>query len=329
VGATHVLVLGGSRFVGRALVEDALARGWAVAALTRGRRSLPWGAHSLVADRRDPSSLSTALRDCRPTLVVDTWADAPDAVVHSCALLADRDVRYAYVSTRSVYADLGTARDELAKPVAPLASLGDQASYPAAKRTAELAVLDIIGDASSLILRPGVVIGPYENLGRATWWLRRTAEGGEVLLPGPPDIPWQGTDVRDLATFTWDCLAAGSAGVVDVAPAATNFGSFVESCVCVTEAAVRLQWADADWLDQQGIRPWGDYPMWDPPTSPSFGYLNCPASRARSLGFSSRPLMETLRDAWHSPAAPEDLAAHPYGPSRDVERRLLRLWHAR
>ena len=254
---------------------------------------------------------------------------APDAVARSCALLAGRDVRYAYVSSRSVYADLGTARDEHAETVVPFAHSGDREIYPVAKRTAELAVLDIIGDASSLLLRPGVVIGPYENLGRVTWWLRRLAEGGEVLLPGPPDISWQATDVRDLATFTWDCLVAGSAGAVDVAPPAGTFGLFVESCVRVTEAAVRLQWADAEWLDQQGIRPWADYPMWDPPTSPSFGFLSCAASRARSLGFSSRPLRQTLRDAWHSPAAPEDLAAHQYGPRRDVERRLLQLWRTR
>ena len=324
----RVLVLGGSRFVGRALVEDALARGWKVAALTRGRRSLPRGVQALVADRHDPSSLSTALRDCHPAFVVDTWAGAPAAVRHSCTLLTDRDVRYAYVSTRNVYANPGAARDEQAETVTPTPS-GDQLSYPAAKRAAELAVLDIIGNASSLLLRPGVVIGPYENLGRVTWWLRRVAEGGDVLLPGPPDIPWQGTDVRDLAAFTWDCLAAGLAGAIDVAPPAETFGWFIESCVHVTGAAVRPHWADPEWLNRQGIRPWADYPMWDPPTSPSFGFLNCVASQARSLGFSSRPLRQTLLDALHAPTTLEDLAAHPHGPSRDAERRLLQLWRTR
>jgi nucleoside-diphosphate-sugar epimerase len=328
VGATRVLVLGGGRFVGRALVEDALARGWEVAALTMGRRPLPQGVRALVADRHDSSSLSLALRDCHPALVVDTWAGAPDAVMNSCDLLAGRGVRYAYVSTRSVYTNPGEARDEQAETVAP-APPGDVPTYPAAKRTAELAVLDIVGSASSLLLRPGVVIGPFENLGRAAWWLRRMAEGGDVLAPGPPHLPWQGTDVRDLATFTWDCLAAGTAGAVDVAPPTVTFYSFLESCAQVTNAAVHLHWADPEWLERQGIRPWRDYPMWDPPTSPSFGFLNCAASRAQSLGFSPRPLRQTLLDAWHSAATPEDLAAHPHGPSRNIERRLLQLWRTR
>ncbi len=185
----RLLVLGGTEFVGRAVVEAALGRGWEVTVLHRGRHAPPPGVRALHGDRTAPDGLA-ALADGTWDAVVDTWSAAPRAVRDSARLLRDRVDRYVYVSSCSVYAWAPPAGYGEDAPLVEGASAdAGQLDYARDKRGAELAVLDAFGADRSVLVRAGLILGPYENIGRLPWWLNRVARGGPVLAPGPRDLP--------------------------------------------------------------------------------------------------------------------------------------------
>jgi 2'-hydroxyisoflavone reductase len=211
-----LLVLGGSSFVGRAVVEEGLARGWDVSTFNRGRQG---GDHAqvtrLIGDRLDPATLAPLTRRDWD-LVVDTWSGAPRAVRDSAAVLADHAGRYGYISSASVYGPgpppLGV--DE-SGPTVDASPDADGGEYPELKRGAEIALIRAFGDRA-LLARAGTILGPYENVGRLPWWLIRLAAGGEVLAPGPPELQLQYVDARDLARFVLDAAPAGHSGAFNV-----------------------------------------------------------------------------------------------------------------
>ena len=247
----RVLILGGTRFVGRALVEDALARGWDVTAVHRGRTgALPSAVHAVFADRESEPELRAALGDVRWDLAVDTWSGAPAVTAVSGRVLAGRVGRYGYVSSASVY-EWGHHVNEDSPVVAgdPDATEGD---YAAIKRGAELAVLDAFGDA--LLARAGLILGPHEDIGRLPWWLERIAAGGRVLAPGRADRPLQYVDARDLAAWMWSALAAGVSGPVDaIGPSGhATTRTLLEACIAATGSGGR---AGLDRRGRAGRRP--------------------------------------------------------------------------
>ncbi|MET7338002.1 hypothetical protein [Nonomuraea sp. NPDC005650] len=184
-----LLVLGGTHHVGRAVVETALERGDEVTTLNRGLSRVPApGVRGLAADRRDAEAVRAALGRQEWEAVIDTWAWAPRVVRDSARLLAGRTGHYGYVSSRGVYRWPWPPR---ADEHAPLVD-GDPASevdadYAAAKRGGELAVQEAFGERG-LLARAGMILGPYEDVGRIPWWLRRLEKGGRVLAPAPTGI---------------------------------------------------------------------------------------------------------------------------------------------
>ena len=129
-------------------------------------------------------------------------------------MLADRAGRYVYISSGSVYAPPPAGRRSTRTPRTVDASPDATRSrdYARSKRGAELAVLRAFGERRTLIARPGLILGPHEDVGRLPWWLERVHRGGEVLAPGPPERPLQLIDARDLARFVLDAATAGEAG---------------------------------------------------------------------------------------------------------------------
>ncbi len=206
----RLLVLGGTHHVGRAFVEEALARGDKVTTLTTGRSGPPAeGAEARHADRLDPAAVAEALGEDTWDAVVDTWSHAPVAVQTSARLLAGRVGHYTYVSSRSVYSwPLALGADESAPVVDGDPASDDGSDYAAAKRGGELAVLEEF-DGPSLHVRAGLVLGPYENVGRLPFWLNRIAAGGRVPCPGPFDRPLQYVDARDIARWVLDAASRG------------------------------------------------------------------------------------------------------------------------
>lgn len=321
-----LLVLGGSAFVGRALVDEGLARGWDVTAFNRGRTAAPDPrAEHVTGDRLDPATLAPlARRDW--DVVVDTWSGTPRAVRDSAAVLAGRAARYAYLSSASVYAPpppLGV--DEAAPTVAP----GD-GDYATRKRGAELAVAAAFGERA-LLPRPGLVLGPHEDVGRLPWWLARMAAGGEVLAPGPRDLPLQLVDARDLARFVLDAATAGHGGPFNVVSRRghATMGSLLEACRAAAGApGVRLRWVDPAAIVAAGIAPWTELPVWIPPGHEYAGLHAANVERAHAAGLRCRPVEETVADTWAwlasldgPPPLRRDLP--PPGLDRERERAVL------
>jgi nucleoside-diphosphate-sugar epimerase len=320
----RLLVLGGTRFVGRAVVSDALARGWEVDALSRGQTgSLPAGARHLVGDREDPAALRAALGDGRWDLVVDTWALAPKVVAIAVDALRGRTGRYGYVSSLSVYVEGRPPGGDETAPVVAADPRADRTDYAADKRGGELAVLEGFPDA--VLARPGMILGPHENVGRLPWWLTRIAAGGRVVAPGRPERPIQYVDVRDLAAWLLDALTSGVAGPCDlVCPSGSvTTRSLLAACVAATGSAAQLTWVAQDALLAAGAEPWSQLPCWVPEGGEFDGFMESDTSRAVSTGLRSRPVEETVRDTWdwlqREPMA--DFRGHGLPP--ELEQQLL------
>ncbi|HEV7192537.1 MAG TPA: NAD-dependent epimerase/dehydratase family protein [Jatrophihabitantaceae bacterium] len=322
----RLLVLGGTRFVGRAVVADALARGWDVTALHRGITGAPAdGANQLLADRCDPLALAEALGGASWDAVVDTWSGAPAAARTAAQLLRGHARKYGYVSSCSVY-EWGAHVDEKSPVVDgdPGAVTGD---YAAIKRGAELAVLESFPDA--LLGRAGVILGPYEDVGRLPWWLDRIARGGRVVAPGRPARPLQYVDARDLAAWLLDGLADGLRGAVDVVGPSghTTTQGLLEACRAATGSDAEFVWIDEGDLAAAGAQPWTQLPCWVPEAGEFAGFLEGDTSRAAATGLRCRPVQDTVLDTWlwlqraGMPAQRPD--RDPVGLPADLERTLL------
>ncbi|AOP50467.1 reductase [Streptomyces lydicus] len=292
-------MLGGTEFVGRAVTEAALARGWQVTVFHRGNHAPPEGTAALHGDRRDRAGLA-ALETGEWDAVVDTWSGAPSAVRDAASLLADRAGAYAYISSRSVYAypaPLGL--DEDGPLVAGSADSTDSDDYAAAKRGGELAAVDAFGDRA-LLVRAGLILGPYENIGRLPWWLNRIARGGPVLAPGPRELALQYVDVRDLAEWTLDALEAGRGGPYNMLSEIghTTMGELLESCVKVTGSDAELRWTAPEDVLAAGIEPWIELPVWLAPDESRDAIYGGDASKVLAAGLRCRPVDETVADTW-------------------------------
>lgn len=328
---TRLLVLGGSGFVGRAVAEDAVARGWEVTTFNRGLRGRAVdGVESLLGDRLDPSSLGV-LRGREWDAVVDTWSGIPRAVRDSAALLTGRVGTYAYVSSRSVYAPPVPPGADESAPVLASSPDAENGDYGEQKAGGELAAVEAFGDAA-LIARAGLILGPYEDVGRLPWWLTRAARGGPMLAPGPRELPLQYIDARDLAAWLVSCAASGTAGVFNAVsrPGHATMGSLLDAVVAVTGAAATLRWVDPPAILAAGVVPWTDLPVWVPPGHEfeTFGLHTADTSKAAAAGLRARPVGETVAGAWAwlrtiGGAAPQRPGRPAVGLDPDVEAAIL------
>lgn len=328
----RLLVLGGTEFAGRAVVEAALGRGWEVTVFNRGRHASSTGVRSLHGDRTRPDGLAALAGDEEWDAVLDTWSAAPRAVRDTARLLRGRAGRYLYVSTCSVYAwapPAGYTED------APLVEGADadaeQTEYPRDKRGGELAVLDAFGADRSLFARAGLILGPYENIGRLPWWLTRIARGGPVLAPGPRELPVQYIDVRDLAEWILDAAGAGLSGPYNlISPQGhATMGELLDACVTATGADAELRWADPDLVLDAGIQPWTQLPVWVPQGTEGHDAMHrADVSRAVGAGLRCRPVADTVADTWSwlrsvGGTAPQRPDRPPVGLDPEVEAKVL------
>ncbi|MFD7921057.1 NAD-dependent epimerase/dehydratase family protein [Streptomyces sp. NPDC059740] len=324
-----LLVLGGTAFVGRAVVTAALGRGWEVTTFHRGHAAAPPGAATLLGDRNDPGALA-ALAGGEWDAVVDTWTGAPSAVDDAARLLAGRAARYLYVSSRSVYTYPAPGGGDESSPVVE-ASPHDtgSADYARAKRGGELAALAHFGDAA-LLARAGLVLGPQENVGRLPWWLNRIARGGPVLAPGPEDLPLQYVDARDLADWLLVAAERGLGGAYNVTSRSghATMGSLLRACVAATGSTAELRWTAPEQILAAGVQPWTELPVWLPPGPDHEAMHTTDVSRAHAAGLRCRPVAETVRDTWswlceRGGRAPQRPDRPEHGLDPETEARVL------
>jgi 2'-hydroxyisoflavone reductase len=318
----RILVLGGTRFAGRAIVDAALGRGDTVTIFNRGKTDpgLYPGVETVTGDRTvDLSPLDGRTFDS----VLDVACYEPAVARLSAEALADRTGRYVFVSTVSVYADQSTTEGQLED--APLARLKPDVAdfaenYGANKALAEAVIREVFGDRA-LIGRPGLITGPYDPTDRFPYWPRRIAAGGRVLAPGDAGDLTQMIDVRDLAAFLLDACHRERSGVYNLTGTPRPFGILLDLCRTATYSDAELAWVTSDRLVAAGVDPGAGIPLWV--AEPGYEAFNdVDSSRAVGAGLTCRPITETIRDtlSW-------DLARGgpaEWGLSRVEEARLLR-----
>jgi 2'-hydroxyisoflavone reductase len=296
-----LLVLGGSWFVGRVMAEHAVERGWNVTVFNRGRSSSPpAGARAIHGDRQSLGDLAR-LADQGPwDAVIDVAGSEPWTVRDAARALQSATSQYVLVSTVSVYAGWP------AEPVTEASTLhdgdpdlnpgtGPMYEYGPMKVGCEAAVRREFGPERVLILRPGVVLGPHEYVGRLKWWLGRAQRGGRILAPGRADRTIQPVDVRDLAAFALDQIAVGKGGTYNVAaPRDRTYRDLLLACMRATGGHGELKWIDDSWLADQDVAQWTELPLWRVPP----GTWAMDTKRAEAAGLVCRSLSETVGDTW-------------------------------
>ncbi|MFD0523668.1 NAD-dependent epimerase/dehydratase family protein [Paractinoplanes durhamensis] len=282
----HLLVLGGTRFVGRAVVDQALAIGAEVTLFNRGQTA-PGLYPQLETVHGDRTADLSALAGRHFDMVVDCAGYDPAVVGLSADALRDTVDRYVFVSSVSVYADQTVA------PVEGAAVLDDN-SYGGRKAVCEQVVLDRYGDRA-LVGRPGLIVGPHDQTERFSYWPRRFRRAGPILVPGDPGDPVQFIDVRDLAGFL---VGATASGVFNVVCPPLTMAAFVSACQAATGSGASGQetvWVSTAELLAAGVDPWMGVPMWI--GDPEWTAANLVDSRrAHAAGLTTRPVADTVAD---------------------------------
>ena len=296
-----LLVLGGTKFLGRHAVDAALDAGHEVTIFTRGETNpelFPEVEH-LIGDR--DGHLGT-LRGRSWDGVVDTSGYVPRVVRMSAELLRDAVGRYVFVSSISVYDDFSKPVDE-STPVTPLEDPGTEEimeSYGALKAACETVIGELYGDRGTSV-RAGLIVGPYDPTDRFTYWPRRVAAGGDVLAPGNPAAPVQFVDARDLAAWLVKLALEGPGGTFNATGPAEplTFAALLERARAATGSDAEIVWVDEQRVLDAGVEAWTELPLWLPGTEHA-GMARADISKALAAGLTFRPAEETVVDtlAW-------------------------------
>ena len=316
-----LLVLGGTRFLGRVLVEDALARGHELTLFNRGHTN-PELFPEAEKIRGDRTETLEPLAGRHWDAVVDVATFIPRVVRLSVDALRGHVDRYVYVSSVSVYADQSVPPVEGAR-VAELEDPDDESieSYGALKAVCEQIVQGAFGE-QALVVRPGLIVGRHDPTDRFTYWPVRVAEGGHVLAPGTPDDPVQFIDVRDLASWILDAIERGLGGVYNATGEPMPFGEFLQACRAATGSDAEFSWVPSERLLAEGVEEWMGIPLWI--ASADWQAANrVVVDKAIAAGLRFRPVEETIVDTleWHRQR--EWPAAEGVGLTRERERELL------
>lgn len=340
----RLLILGGTIFLGRHLVDAALAGGHEVTVFTRGLHDegTPEGVERLRGDR---DGQLDALKGRTWDAVVDTCGFVPRVVRASAELLAGSVGHYTFVSSGSAYRDarvagidedypLGTmteeqvrAMEEVKPPVeSPARAYAE--FYGPLKALCERAAEEAM-PGRTLNVRAGLIVGPYDYSDRFTYWPRRVAAGGDVLAPAPPTRQVQFIDARDLAEWIVRAAAAGTAGTFNATgPDYTlTMGRFLEECRAATGSDARLVWVEEKFLLDAGVEAWSEVPLWVPESSEEIRhFLGVNNERAVRAGLTFRPIGETVRDtlAWDATRPPD--TPRRAGLTREREAEVLAAW---
>ena len=338
-----LLILGGTRFVGRHLVTVARVRDHEVTLFNRGLHSSESleGVKTIQGDRY--SDLAK-LRGRRWDVVIDTCGMLPRAVRAAAEAFSDSVDRYIFISTQNVYADISVLNVDETAPLKTLTT----------EQLAEANAMDTAGEPSYgamygglkslceqaaeegmpgrvITIRPGLIVGPYDYTDRFTYWIARVARGGEVLAPGRPERFVQFIDARDLADWIVTMSERRAAGAYN-ANGPTNsvtMRSVLEEAKTVSDSDASFTWVSEEFLLKEEVAAWSELPLWLPeeaaPNLKGFMFINC--DKAVEAGLHQRPLSDTIRDtlAWYQTIRPN--GALKAGIDAEKEQALLRKWH--
>jgi 2'-hydroxyisoflavone reductase len=298
----NILIIGGTRFLGRHLVNSALARGHEVTLFNRGKSNpdLFPNIETILGDREhDIEKLSGRAWDA----VIDTCGYVPRLVGVSAVGLERNVGRYVFISSISAYDDailtkigidesdaVGKLEDESVEEIT-----GE--TYGPLKALCEKTILDLYGERG-LVVRPGLIVGPHDPTDRFTYWPVRVARGGDVLAPEKPEVPVQIIDVRDLSDFIIKLIEDNASGIYNATGPdyELTFGTMLETCKQVSGSNANIHWASVEFLKENNVQEWSDMPVWVPDNEESQGFSRMNISKGIKAGMKFRPLEDTVRD---------------------------------
>src|SRR5437016_4094928 len=337
----RILILGGTGFTGPYQVRYALSRGHKVTTFNRGKThpgELPSEVEQLIDDRNGQLD---ALKGRKWDVVIDNPTTLPVWVRDAAQILKGSVERYVFISTISVYADTS-------KPVDQNSPLAEYRGTDPMKKTMKNVVdskfqlygpLKALSEkeaekwfpGKTLIIRPGLIVGPGDETDRFTYWPVRIDRGGEALAPGERDDPVQFIDGRDLAEWTIRMVENGETGVYNATGPAKQLGigDMLDQIKGALNSHVNFTWVSADFLEQQKVSAWSDMPVWIPPRGEEAYAARINIERTLRKGLTFRPLVETTRDtlAWFKSQKLERQAKLRAGLTPEREKEVLAAWH--
>jgi len=335
----RILILGGTGFTGPDQVRYALTRGHKVTVFNRGKThpgELPGEVEQLIGDRNGQLD---SLKNRKWDVVIDNPTTLPAWVRDAAQILKGNVERYVFISTISVYADTSKGVDESAPPakydgpdafketIEAMKASGYKTYGPLKALSEQEAEKWFPG--KTLIVRPGLIVGPRDETDRFSYWPLRVARSGEVLSPGNPDDPVQFIDARDLAEWTIRMIENRETGIYNATGPGKplGIGGMLDGIKEATNSDARFTWVPADFLTQQKVQAWSDMPVW---TGEESGMARTNISRAINKGLTFRALADTTRDtiAWFKSLPPERQAKMQAGLTPDREKEVLAAWHA-
>lgn len=330
-----ILILGGTGFLGPALVEAALPRGHTLTLFNRGKThpGLFPNVEQLHGDR---DGNLKALEGRKWDAVIDTSGYVPRIVKASAELLAPNVEQYVFISTISVYKDVSQYGVDENSPVATVENekTEDVSQYYGALKALSEKATQSAMPGRATIVRPGLIVGQGDPTDRFSYWPVRVARGGEVLAPGDGEDPIQFIDVKDLASFVIGLVERRTVGTFNaLGPDKTlTMRALLEACKKANGGDATFTWVDWNWLvEQQKVMPWSDMPVWIPRESEDKGMGRISNARALAQGLTFRPPEDTARDtlAWFKTLPPERQQKLHAGVTPEHEREVLAAWHQR
>ncbi len=328
-----LLILGGTVFLGRHLVQAALARGHEVTLFNRGQHN-PNLFPNIEKLRGDRDNNLNSLKDRTWDAVIDTSNYIPRLVQASAQLLKGNVNHYTFISSISAYQDLSLPNQDEAASVGKLPDETIEEitteTYGPLKALCE-EVIKTFFPSRALIIRPGLIVGSHDPTDRFTYWVHRVARGGEVLAPGCPDRQIQIIDVRDLAEWTLKMVEAQNTGVYNATGPdyRLTMQHLLNLCKSVSDSDARFCWVDEELLEHHGVEPWMELPLWLPDKLSLSGMLAFNSKKAIQAGLRFRPLEDTIEDTliWDSSRPPDE--ERRAGMKATKESELLHAWHNR
>jgi 2'-hydroxyisoflavone reductase len=337
-----ILILGGTGFTGPFQVRYALARGHKVTVFNRGKThpgEVPAGVEQLVGDRN--TGQLDALKGRKWDVVIDNPTMLPKWVHDAAEILKGNVERYIFISTISVYGSVGkpgideTAPVEQYKGADPMKETRDTvvashfALYGPLKALSEKEAEKWF-PGKTLIIRPGLIVGPGDETDRFSYWPVRIDRGGEVLAPGSPSDPVQIIDARDLAEWTIRMAEQGTTGTFNATgpDKPLTIGFMLGEINDALKAKANFVWVPATFLEKENVAPWSDMPVWVPPTGEDAGMGRINNQRAIAKGLTFRPLAETARDTltWFKAQPKERQEKLRAGLTKEREAEVLKDW---
>ena len=333
----RILILGGTGFTGPYQVRYALSRGHKVTTFNRGKThpgELPTEVEQLIGDRNGKLD---ALKGRQWDVVIDNPTTLPAWVRDAAQILKGNVERYVFISTISVYADTSNGVDE----TAPLAQYDGPDPYKETLEAMRASGYKTYGPlkalseqeaekwfpGKTLIIRPGLIVGPGDETDRFTYWPVRIDRGGEVLAPGNSNDPVQFIDARDLAEWTIRMVENREIGIYNATGPAKplGIGKMLDEIKDALNSNAKFTWVPANFLKQQSVEAWSNMPVW---AGDELGLARTNINRALAKGLTFRPLTETARDtlAWLKSQPQDRQSKLRAGLAPEREAEVLAAW---